>query len=111
MQEERVSQAAKYFMYFPGNYRWSAAFVNMLGRGAYGGAIGFFGYNGNVETAITIRTAIVRDGVAHVQAGGGIVADSDPAAEYQESVSKAQALVTSIRLAGDLTQRAAVRSA
>jgi anthranilate synthase component 1 len=72
------------------------------GRGAYGGAIGFFGYNGNVETAITIRTAIVRDGVAHVQAGGGIVADSDPTQEYQESVSKAQAVLTSVSLANEL---------
>jgi anthranilate synthase component 1 len=81
------------------------------GRGAYAGAIGFFGYNGNMETAITIRTAVLRDGVAHVQAGGGIVADSDPTAEYQESVSKAQALLTSIRLAGDLTQHVAAGSA
>jgi anthranilate synthase component 1 len=77
------------------------------GRGAYAGAIGFFGYNGNLETAITIRTAVLRDGVAHVQAGGGIVADSEPTAEFQESVAKAQALLTSIRLAGDLTQRVA----
>jgi anthranilate synthase component 1 len=76
------------------------------GRGAYAGAIGFFGYNGNVETAITIRTAVVQNGVAHVQAGGGIVADSDPAAEYQESATKAQALLTSIHLAGDLAARA-----
>ncbi|HZT06641.1 MAG TPA: anthranilate synthase component I [Chloroflexota bacterium] len=75
------------------------------GRGAYGGAIGFFGYNGNLETAITIRTAIVRDGVAHVQAGAGIVADSDPAAEYDECVSKAQALLTSVQLAEGLTAR------
>lgn len=76
-------------------------------RGAYGGAIGFFGYNGNLETAITIRTAVLKDGMAHVQAGGGIVADSDPAAEYEESVSKAQALLASIRLAGQLTGRTA----
>ncbi|MQA17529.1 MAG: anthranilate synthase component I, partial [Pseudonocardiaceae bacterium] len=69
----------------------------------YAGAIGYFGYGGDVETAITIRTAVLKDGVAHVQAGGGIVADSDPAAEYNESVSKAQALLTSIRLAGELT--------
>jgi anthranilate synthase component 1 len=75
------------------------------GRGAYAGAIGFFGYNGNLETAITIRTAVLRDGVAHVQAGGGIVADSQPTAEYQESVAKAQALLTSIRLAGELPER------
>jgi anthranilate synthase component I len=77
------------------------------GRGAYAGAIGFFGYNGNVETAITIRTAVLVDGRAHVQAGGGIVADSEPAAEWQESVNKAQALLTSIRLAGELTERSA----
>jgi anthranilate synthase component 1 len=69
------------------------------GRGAYAGAIGYFGYGGDLETAITIRTAVLKDGVAHVQAGGGIVADSDPAAEYQESVNKAQALLTSIQLA------------
>jgi anthranilate synthase component 1 len=75
------------------------------GRGAYAGAIGYFGYNGNLETAITIRTAVVKDGVAYVQAGGGIVADSDPAAEWQESVSKAQALITSIHLAGELAER------
>jgi anthranilate synthase component 1 len=74
-------------------------------RGAYAGAIGYFGYNGNLETAITIRTAVVKDGVAYVQAGGGIVADSDPAAEWQETVSKAQALITSIHLAGELTER------
>jgi anthranilate synthase component 1 len=72
------------------------------GRGAYAGAIGYFGYNGTVETAITIRTAVLRDGVAHVQAGCGIVADSEPAQEYQESVSKAQALLSAIQLAGDL---------
>jgi anthranilate synthase component 1 len=79
------------------------------GRGAYGGAIGYFGYTGDLETAITIRTAVLKDGVAHVQAGGGIVADSDPAAEYQESLSKAQALLTSIQLAGELSeQRAAL---
>jgi anthranilate synthase component 1 len=80
------------------------------GRGAYAGAIGFFGYNGNLETAITIRTAVLRDGVAHVQAGGGIVADSEPTAEFQESVAKAQALLTSIRLAGELAERTAAGS-
>jgi anthranilate synthase component 1 len=72
------------------------------GRGAYAGAIGYFGYNGTVETAITIRTAVLKNGVAHVQAGGGIVADSEPAQEYEESVSKAQALLSAIQLAGDL---------
>jgi anthranilate synthase component I len=74
------------------------------GRGAYAGAIGYFGYNGTVETAITIRTAVLKDGVAHVEAGCGIVADSDPAQEYQESVSKAQALLSAIQLADDLAR-------
>jgi anthranilate synthase component 1 len=76
------------------------------GRGAYAGAIGYFGYNGTVETAITIRTAVLKDGVAHVEAGCGIVADSDPAQEYQESVSKAQALLSSIQLADELARPA-----
>ena len=78
------------------------------GRGAYAGAIGYFGYNGTVETAITIRTAVLKDGVAHVKAGCGIVADSDPAQEYQESVFKAQALLSAIQLAGDLARTAAL---
>ena len=69
------------------------------GRGPYGGAIGYFGYSGSMETAITIRTLVLKDGMAHVQAGGGVVADSDPGEEWQESVSKAQALLTSLRLA------------
>ncbi len=72
------------------------------GRGAYAGAIGYFGYSGTVETAITIRTAILKDGVAHVQAGAGIVADSDPAAEHRECQTKAQALLMSVRLAEQL---------
>jgi anthranilate synthase component 1 len=72
------------------------------GRGAYAGAIGYFGYSGGIETAITIRTAILKDGVAHVQAGAGIVADSDPAAEHQECQTKAQGLLMSVRLADAL---------
>ncbi len=72
------------------------------GRGAYAGAIGYFGYSGAVETAITIRTAILKGGVAHVQAGAGIVADSDPAAEHRECQTKAQALLMSVRLAEEL---------
>jgi anthranilate synthase component I len=72
------------------------------GRGAYAGAIGYFGYSGTVETAITIRTAILKDGIVHVQAGAGIVADSDPAAEHRECQTKAQALLMSVRLAEQL---------
>jgi anthranilate synthase component 1 len=62
-------------------------------RGLYAGCVGYFGGSGDVDTCIAIRTGIVKDGVLYVQAGGGIVADSDPAAEYQECVNKARALV------------------
>jgi anthranilate synthase component 1 len=62
-------------------------------RGPYGGAVGYFAADGSMDTAIILRTAIVKDGVMYVQAGGGVVADSDPEAEYQETVNKAQALM------------------
>ncbi len=62
-------------------------------RGIYGGAVGYFSANGSMDTCIVLRTALVKDGAMHFQAGGGIVADSDGPAEYQESVNKAQALV------------------
>ena len=65
-------------------------------RGPYAGALGYFGFGGNMETAITIRTIVMQDGLASVQAGGGIVSDSDPAAEYQESVNKAMAMVQAL---------------
>jgi anthranilate synthase component 1 len=68
-------------------------------RGPYGGCIGYFSFNGNMDTAITLRTIVMQNGTAYVQAGGGIVADSDPAAEYQETVSKAGALIRAIELA------------
>ncbi|HAH09107.1 MAG TPA: anthranilate synthase component I [Alphaproteobacteria bacterium] len=61
-------------------------------RGLYGGAIGYFSANGSMDTCIVLRTAIIRDGMMYVQAGGGVVADSDPEAEYQETVNKAKAL-------------------
>jgi len=62
-------------------------------RGIYAGCIGYFGANGDMDTCIALRTAIVKDGTMYVQAGGGIVADSDPEAEYQESRNKARALI------------------
>ncbi len=62
------------------------------GRGPYGGCIGYFSADGNVDTAIALRTAVVKDGLMHVQAGAGVVADSDPAAEHEECVNKAKAL-------------------
>jgi len=68
-------------------------------RGPYAGAVGYFSYSGNLDTAITIRTCLYRDGVASVQAGGGIVADSDPDQEHQETLNKARAVLSAIDLA------------
>ncbi len=65
-------------------------------RGPYAGAVGYFDFSGNLDTAITIRTIIIKDNIAYIQAGCGIVADSIPEREYQESLSKAQALLTAI---------------
>ena len=65
-------------------------------RGPYGGAVGYFGFSGNIDTAITLRTSVIKDGVAYVQAGGGIVADSTPEDEYQETLDKAGALLRAI---------------
>jgi anthranilate synthase component 1 len=68
-------------------------------RGPYAGCVGYFAFNGNVDTCITIRTVLVKDGVASVQAGGGIVADSDPPTEWQETINKASAIFRAIELA------------
>jgi anthranilate synthase component 1 len=68
-------------------------------RGLYGGAVGYLGYDGNLDTAITIRSAVLRDGVAHVHAGAGIVKDSVPEREFDETEHKAAALRRAIELA------------
>jgi anthranilate synthase component I len=68
-------------------------------RALYGGVVGYLDFAGNADAAIAIRTALLRDGVAYVQAGGGIVADSDPATEDQESQNKAAAVVRAISVA------------
>jgi anthranilate synthase component 1 len=68
-------------------------------RGPYAGAVGYVSFSGNLDTAIAIRTLVIKDGVAHVQAGGGIVYDSVPELEYQESLNKARALLRAIDLA------------
>ncbi len=68
-------------------------------RGSYAGALGYFSYNGNLDSCITLRTALIKDGKVHVQAGAGIVADSSPTAEYEETISKASALFKAIGLA------------
>jgi anthranilate synthase component 1 len=62
-------------------------------RGIYGGSVGYFAANGSMDHCIALRTAVVKDGTIYVQAGGGVVADSDPEAEYQESCNKARALI------------------
>lgn len=68
-------------------------------RGIYGGAIGYLDFSGNLDTCIAIRTMVVQDGTASIQAGGGIVADSDPDAEFQETVNKAMALLRAAEMA------------
>ena len=65
-------------------------------RGVYAGAVGYFDLSGNMDTAIAIRTLVVKDGVAHLQAGGGIVYDSTPEFEYMETLHKAGAMLTAI---------------
>ncbi|MGB8021107.1 MAG: anthranilate synthase component I, partial [Candidatus Nanopelagicales bacterium] len=71
-------------------------------RGLYGGAVGYLDFAGNMDAAIAIRTAVLRDGVAHVQAGAGLVADSIPAAEHAECQSKAAAVLTAVSMAEGL---------
>jgi anthranilate synthase component 1 len=68
-------------------------------RGPYGGCVGYFGFNGNADHCITIRTALVKDGMAYVQAGGGWVNDSDPEAEFDETINKSKAMRKAISLA------------
>ncbi|MCC7160085.1 MAG: anthranilate synthase component I family protein, partial [Ignavibacteria bacterium] len=68
-------------------------------RGPYAGAIGYFGFSGNMDTCITIRTALLDGRKAYVQAGAGIVADSDPDAEFEETCNKARGLLAALALA------------
>ena len=80
-------------------------------RGPYAGAIGYFDLSGNIDTCITMRTMVMKDGVAHVQAGGGIVYDSEPEREYEETVNKAKALMRAIEqaeLAAETAPRASL---
>jgi anthranilate synthase component I len=68
-------------------------------RGPYGGCVGYFSFNGNLDTCITIRTALLKNGKAYVQAGGGWVNDSEPEAEFQETVNKSKAMLKAVALA------------
>jgi anthranilate synthase component 1 len=71
-------------------------------RGPYAGAVGYFSYSGNMDTCITIRTLLVKDGMIYVQAGAGIVADSVPESEYKETVNKAMAMMKAVELADNM---------
>jgi len=68
-------------------------------RGLYAGAIGYVGYDGTMDSCITIRTIVMQGDTVHIQAGAGIVADSDPAREYQETLDKARALAEAVQVA------------
>lgn len=72
-------------------------------RGTYAGSVGYFGYSGNMDTCITIRTLIIKDGKVYVQAGAGIVADSVPKNEYIETVNKAMAMMKAVELANGIS--------
>jgi anthranilate synthase component 1 len=72
-------------------------------RGIYGGALGYIDFSGNLDSCIVIRTMVYKDGVATIQAGAGIVADSDPSKEYDETVNKAKALFSAIQDAARVT--------
>ena len=65
-------------------------------RGVYGGTVGYIDFAGDMDMAIAIRTAVIKDGTAHVQAGGGVVADSDPRMEHRESQAKAAAALRAV---------------
>lgn len=71
-------------------------------RGLYGGVVGYVDFRGNLDVAIAIRTAVICNGIAHIQAGAGVVADSDPAAESQECANKAGAVLSAVRAASTL---------
>ncbi len=68
-------------------------------RGVYGGAVGYVGWGGTLDTAIAIRTAVIKDGQLHIQAGGGVVADSVPAAEWEETMNKGRAVFRAVAMA------------
>jgi anthranilate synthase component 1 len=74
-------------------------------RGPYGGCVGYFSFNGNLDCCITIRTALLKDGKAYVQAGGGWVNDSTPEAEYQETVNKSKAMIKAIAMAESFSKK------
>ena len=68
-------------------------------RGPYGGAVAYFSFSGNLDSCIAIRTIVAKGGRAYIQAGAGIVADSEPESEYVETVNKARAMLQAIEMA------------
>jgi anthranilate synthase component 1 len=80
--------------------------LEQTARGPYGGCVGYFSFSGNLDCCITIRTALLKDGQAYIQAGGGWVNDSIPESEYQETVNKARAMVKAVALAETFTKKA-----
>ena len=75
--------------------------VEPVKRNIYGGAVGYLGWNNNMDMAIAIRTAVVKDNVLHVQAGGGVVADSDPQMEWEETMNKSRAIIRAAESLGE----------
>jgi anthranilate synthase component 1 len=75
-------------------------------RGPYAGAVGYFDYRGNMDTCITLRTMVIKDHRVYIQAGAGLVADSDPESEYQETVNKAKALLAAVEVTEQRTRSA-----
>ncbi|MDR2863895.1 MAG: anthranilate synthase component I [Puniceicoccales bacterium] len=73
-------------------------------RGFYGGALGYFSFSGNHDSCIAIRSALIKDGTVHIQAGAGIVADSVPANEYQETVNKSMSVLKAVAIAEEMAQ-------
>ena len=78
-------------------------------RGVYAGAVGYFSYTGNTDTAIALRTLLIKNNRVYIQAGGGVVADSGPAAEFEESVNKARAMVRALQAAREFETAAGAR--
>ena len=79
--------------------------LEQTARGPYGGCVGYFSFNGNLDCCITIRTALLKDGAAYVQAGGGWVNDSTPEAEFQETVNKSKAMLKAVAMARSFSAR------
>jgi len=71
-------------------------------RGFYAGALGYFGYDGNLDSCIMLRTSLIKDGRIYIQAGAGVVADSVPVSEYQETINKASAPFKAVAMAKKL---------